>query len=74
MVRAQVGGCAFNATNLAGPSVRVKVKVGSILTLSSDIITKMLGEDRRFPDLDAPETKALRTVPAEQFLSRLQVS
>jgi hypothetical protein len=42
--------------------------------LVSDIITKRLGEDQHFPDLDAPEIKALRTVPAEQFLSHLQVS
>jgi hypothetical protein len=33
--------------------------------LLPDIIRKRLGEDQRFPDRDAAETEALRTVPAE---------
>jgi hypothetical protein len=40
--------------------------------LFPDNITKRLREEWRFPDLDAPETKALRTVPAEKFSSHLQ--
>lgn len=43
MFRAQASHCVFHATDPADPSVRVTVKVQSILMLSSDIITERLG-------------------------------
>ena len=65
MFRAHIGRCALHATDPADPCVRVTVTVQSILMLLPDIIRKRLGEDQRFPDRDAAETEALRTVPAE---------
>ena len=62
----------LHTTDPAESSVRVTVKVLSILMVCL-ILSQKGWENQRFPDLDAPETKVLRTVPAEQFSSHLQV-